>query len=292
MNTHTPAGSDSHDERLCQSEGAGSARPVVVPDGGAQVRERAAELAARLGLPLRSQATTGSHDSTEPTIELRVTDERLELREVRPPRQSTDRSRKAAAPAGTVYVDFIGGSLGHSRRVNRFGLLFRAVGLTPGRTTVIDATAGLCQDAFLLAYYGARVTAIERVPTLVALVEDGIARTQVEPDLHELLAERLQVICADARSHLQTLCSDAAPDVVYLDPMFPVRKKSALVRKEMRLVRRLVGEDGDAGELLDVARAIARRRVVVKRLCHAPELAPDPTYCYTSRVARYDVYAC
>ncbi len=292
MSTPPTPSPDGPDNQSSPREDGEPTRLVVVADGGERTHERAAELAARLGLPLCAQPVTGSHGSAQPTIELRVTDERLEIRESRLPRQSVGRSRTTAAPAGAVYVDFVGGSLGHSRRGNRFGLLFRAVGLTPGRTTVIDATAGLCQDAFLLAYYGACVTAIERSPILVALVEDGIARTQVEPELHEQLAERLHIVCADARDYLRTLSSDAAPDVIYLDPMFPMRRKSALVRKEMRLVRRLVGDDGDSGELFDVARAVARRRVVVKRLRHAPELAPNPSHCYTSRVARYDVYTC
>ena len=81
-----------------------------------------------------------------------------------------------------------------------------------------------------------------------------------------------------------------APDVVYLDPMFPLRKRSALAKKEMRVLRRLVGDDEDAGELLEVARRAARRRVVVKRTPEAPPLAAAPTMSYRGKLVRYDVY--
>lgn len=56
-----------------------------------------------------------------------------------------------------------------------------------------------------------------------------------------------------------------APDVVYLDPMYPHRQKSALVKKEMRVFQSLVGNDDDADSLLIPAMTIAKRRVVVKR---------------------------
>ena len=84
--------------------------------------------------------------------------------------------------------------------------------------------------------------------------------------------------------------AEAAPDVVYLDPMYPPKKKSALVKKEMRICRMLVGEDEDAGELLEIARRVARRRVVVKRLRHAPPLKANAAAEYVGRTVRYDVY--
>ncbi len=58
----------------------------------------------------------------------------------------------------------------------------------------------------------------------------------------------------------------------------------------MGILRRIVGHDEDAGELLDTARAVARRHVVVKRMRHAPPLAPGPTRVYKGKTTRYDVY--
>jgi 16S rRNA (guanine1516-N2)-methyltransferase len=72
--------------------------------------------------------------------------------------------------------------------------------------------------------------------------------------------------------------------------MFASRKKSALVKVEMRILRQLVGDDPDAGELFELARAVARQRVVVKRHRHAEPLAPNPTHSHSDRTTRYDVY--
>jgi 16S rRNA (guanine1516-N2)-methyltransferase len=73
--------------------------------------------------------------------------------------------------------------------------------------------------------------------------------------------------------------------------MYPARSKPALGRKEMAILRRVVGHDEDAAELLEIARTVARRHVVVKRMHHAPLLAPQPTRVYTGKTTRYDVYA-
>ena len=80
------------------------------------------------------------------------------------------------------------------------------------------------------------------------------------------------------------------PDVVYFDPMFPPPKKSALPKVEMRILRQLVGDEPDASELFDLARAVARRRVVVKRHRLAEPRAPDPTHSHSDKTTRYDVY--
>ena len=249
---------------LCESEGATeSERPL---------HRQAAQLAARLGLPL-VHAGDAAYD-----LLLTVTAERLELR-----------FPQRGGP-GPLYVDFVGGPLGYARRVNRFGLLFQAVGFRSGRPSVLDATAGLGRDAFWLAYHGCRVTAIERSPTLFALSQDGLERAARVPDIHAHLGDRLRLLHGDARGYLQQLAPQDVPDVVYLDPMFAPRKKSALVKVEMRILRRLVGDDPDAGELLELARAVAWHRVVVKRHRHAEPLAPHPTHSHSDRTTRYDVY--
>lgn len=92
-----------------------------------------------------------------------------------------------------------------------------------------------------------------------------------------------------ARARAATSPQDV-PDVVYLDPMFPPQKKSALVKVEMRILRQLVGDDHDAGELFELACAVARQRVVVKRHRHAEPLSPNPTHSHSDQTTRYDVY--
>ena len=271
----------------CESErGTESEQPI---------RRQAAQLAAQLGLPL-VHAGDAAYD-----LLLTVTAERLELR-----------FPQCGGP-GPLYVDFVGGPLGYARRVNRCGLLFQAVGFRSGRPSVLDATAGLGRDAFRLAYHGCHVTAIERSPILFALLQDGLERAAYVPEIHDRLGDRLRLLHGDARSFLQQVncvtgvvaqasslgdrpslggvsSPEDAPDVVYLDPMFPPKKKSALVKVEMRILRRLVGDDPDAGELFELARAVARRRVVVKRHRHAEPLSPHPTHSHSDKSTRYDVY--
>lgn len=221
-----------------------------------------------------------------------------DMRLTRTPERLELRSRRPGGP-GPLYADFVDGPLGYARRRNRFGLLFQAVGFRRGRPTVLDATAGLGADAFRLAYHGCRVTAIERSATLFALLQDGLARAERVPEIHQHLADRLRLVHADARDVLRHMSGtaaldghlpDGAPDVVYLDPMFPPRKSSALVKIEMRILRRLVGDDADAGELFALARAVARQRVVVKRHRRAAPLAPGPSHSHCDTTTRYDVY--
>ena len=172
--------------------------------------------------------------------------------------------------------------------------LARAIGLRGSfRPTVMDATAGLGRDACHLAFMGCHVTAIERSPVLFALLSEAHARAMAHGnrEVHDALA-RLALAFGNAYFLLPLLSTDVAPDVVYLDPMYPMRTKSALMKKEMRLCRRLVGDDPDATELFQMAMSEARRRVVVKRHRHAPALAPNPTTHIAGTVVRYDVYPC
>ena len=157
--------------------------------------------------------------------------------------------------------------------------------------TVIDATAGLLGDAFLLAVAGYEVTAIERSALVYLLAKDGVERAERDPRLAELLGGRLKVVHADAREWLSARAGTAeAPDAVVIDPMFPPKKKkSALPRKEMAALREVVGADLDAADLLAAARACARRRVILKRGDDAPELA-KPDWSIEGTTVRFDAW--
>lgn len=155
--------------------------------------------------------------------------------------------------------------------------------------TVIDATAGLCGDAFLLALLGYEVTAVERSPMVAALVRDGLARAARDARVDAAALGRLRFVEGDARQVLR----DARPDCVVLDPMFPGEKRrSALARKEIRLVRAAAGDDLDAAELFAAARAAAQLRVAVKRADDAPPIVatPEPDAVFPGRTARFDLY--
>lgn len=190
---------------------------------------------------------------------------------------------------GPVYVDFLKGTLAHRRLFGggRSQLIARAVGLkSHTNLTVLDLTAGLGRDAFVLANLGCDVTMLERHPVIAALLKDGLKRAQVAEWFQVL---KLKLIETDAQRYLSTL--EKSFDIIYLDPMYPIGKKSTLVKKEMRLLRDVVGPDEDTMKLLNLSLKKAKLRVVVKRPRLAPSLdGPTPNTAYTGKSSRFDVY--
>ena len=194
---------------------------------------------------------------------------------------------------GAVRVDFVEGAVAHRRL---FGggtgqMIAKAVGVQPGvRPQVLDATAGLGRDAFVLASLGCSMTLIERQPLVAALLEDGLMRARQSAEVAPIAAQ-MRLLQGNA-IELLSAWSDEAPQVIYLDPMFHHRDKSALVKKEMRLFRPLVGDDLDAPALLAAALALASHRVVVKRPRKAPCIeGAKPSYVLEGKSSRYDIYA-
>ena len=194
--------------------------------------------------------------------------------------------------AGPVRVDFVAGAVAH-RRLYGGGsgqMIAKAVGIQPGvRPTVLDATAGLGRDAFVLAQLGCTLTLIERQPLIAALLEDGLARARDDGEVGPIVAS-MHLVCGNAIELMGGWSGDP-PQVIYLDPMFPHRDKSAQVKKEMRLFRPLAGDDDDAPQLLAAALALATHRVVVKRPRKAPAIAgPLPGYALEGKSSRFDIY--
>ncbi len=194
--------------------------------------------------------------------------------------------------AGPVRVDFVEGAVAHRRL---FGggsgqMIAKAVGIQAGvRPLVLDATAGLGRDAFVLAELGCSVTLIERQALIAALLEDGLLRAQTDPEVAPIVA-RMCLLCGNAIDLMSAWASEP-PQVIYLDPMFPHRDKSALVKKEMRLFRPLAGNDDDAPALLAAALKLATHRVVVKRPRKAPAIAGEqPGYVLEGKSSRFDIY--
>jgi len=196
------------------------------------------------------------------------------------------------AAAGPVRVDFLEGAVAH-RRLHGGGsgqMIAKAVGIQPGvRPLVLDATAGLGRDAFLLAQLGCSVTLIERNPLIGVLLTDGMERALADPEVGPII-QRMQLRLGNA-IELIRCWSGEPPQVIYLDPMFPHREKSSLVKKEMRVFRPLVGGDDDAPELLQVALELATHRVVIKRPRKAPSVeGRPPGYVLEGKSSRYDIY--
>ena len=151
----------------------------------------------------------------------------------------------------------------------------------------IDATAGLGEDALLLAAAGFEVTLCERDETIAALLADALRRAALVPALHEAVG-RLHLVADDSRSVLAELA--VPPDVVYLDPMFPARRKSAAVKKKFQLLHLLEPPCEEPEELLRSALAARPRKVVVKRPAKGPCLAGvRPSHSLRGTSVRYDV---
>ena len=190
-----------------------------------------------------------------------------------------------------LVVDFVGGAVGHRFRSGaRDHALLKATGVSKGHhPSVIDATAGLGRDSFLLASLGANVTLLERSADVHALLARGLETARAAgPELAEIVS-RMTLVHGDARDILPRLQADA----VMVDPMHPARRKTALVKKEMRLLRQLVGTDPDVLDLMQAALACNCKRVVLKwplRADPIPELR-KPSYQILGKTVRYDVFA-
>ena len=191
-----------------------------------------------------------------------------------------------------IVVDFVEGAAARHRlaTASRSLPLARAVGVRGEAPFVVDATAGLGRDAFVLAGLGCHVMALERSPAACALLEDGLLRaSQSARAPIRRAAERIELRHVDAREALLTMTTPP-PGVIYLDPMYADLSRTALAGKEMRVLRELVGDDDDAIDLFAVSRAVALRRVVVKRHPRAAPLGPDPDFNCKGKLARFDVY--
>ncbi len=201
--------------------------------------------------------------------------------------------RDSKRPA-SLYIDFLSDALTY-RRQRGGGIkqsLARAVGIKSGiRPSIIDSTAGLGKDSFLLASLGCKVTMIERSQYLAALLEDGLQRARKSTNLESHIKDNLTLLQGNAVAILNTIKTEDQADTIYLDPMYPHSNKSALNRLEMRIIRKLVGDDTDADELLETALSYAKKRVVVKRPKRAPLLNKrTPSHIIKMKNSRYDVY--
>ena len=167
-------------------------------------------------------------------------------------------------------------------------LLVRAARVNHPRA--IDATAGFGEDALLLAAAGFHVQLFEHDPVIAALLADGLARAAADPQLSPI-ASRMRLTCGDSVQALTARASMdvAKPDVVYLDPMFPARQKSAAVKKKFQLLHHLEAPCTDEEGLLRTAIACGPRKVVIKRPAKGPYLAGiKPSYSIDGKAVRYD----
>jgi len=256
---------------------------VIITTDDPNLESQCKQLAEKYAIPYcdpdAEKRNPGEHSSTKnaPTYILKLNQEYVSLI------KSGDPKLKP------FHIDFCQGKLAHrGTRANK-ELLGKAISLKKLNTPkVLDATAGLGRDGFLLASLGCEVVLIEQNPVLYLLLDDALKRYEKyrkesgQPQLN------LKLLHQDAIEFLKS--SDTYP-VIYLDPMFPERNKSALVKKEMRFLHDIVGPSENDSALLEISLQKAEKRVVVKRPLHAEFLANrKPDFSYKGKAIRFDIY--
>ena len=240
------------------------------PDGSGYL----VRLAERLNLPLTDSSGPGF------CYLLTMRDSRLELQ---------SRIDPNATP---LTIDFLSGPTYYrfvnDRRINQ--PLAKAAGIKSGyRPTVLDATAGFGEDAFVLAALGCRITMIERSGVIWALLADAISRCSGNAIVQQVFDQNATLKLADSIEYMNN--TEKSYDTVYLDPMYPSPPTSPLNKQKMRILRDLVGDDSDGGELLTAALLRAQKRVAVKRPARGEHLdGRKPSYSISSKSSRYDIY--
>lgn len=193
-------------------------------------------------------------------------------------------------PLGTLTIDFSAPKY-HVQLRGKNELIARAAGLHLDIRNVLDVTAGLGEDAWTLARLGMQVTALEMHAGLYGLLAAAHARALEDPKLRPI-AERLKFIHAEAGEYLDGLSRlrIARPETIYLDPMFEVSKKTAKPKKDMQILRSLETVATPVEVLLEKARALCTRRVVLKRAAKDPLVQEPVTAQYKGKSVRFDVY--
>jgi len=188
------------------------------------------------------------------------------------------------APGSAVFVEIT-----TLNRAKGKDPLMKAIGYKT--QSVFDATAGWATDAMHIASHKIIVTACERNPVVHALLCDGSIRCK-----HSIIDDHLSFIRSDSVDALESLTKQ--PEVVYLDPMYPVKPGSAAPKKELQILQELHGlsryhelqSNQNEQKLLEIARKVASHRVVVKRPHHAPPITPNPSGAVSAKLVRFDLY--
>lgn len=166
-------------------------------------------------------------------------------------------------------------------------LLCRACGWHLGYRSVWDLTAGFAVDAMMLAQAGFQVRASEHNPLLGIQLRQALRESLGRENSPPFLS-KLQFEIMDAATMLENVSNP--PEVIYYDPMYPAKRKTALPSKEMQILREINGTSGESLELLEKALRVGVKRVVVKRPLKAPPLMAKPQAEISGKLVRYDIY--
>lgn len=152
----------------------------------------------------------------------------------------------------------------------------------------VDATAGLGEDSLLLAAAGFTVHMYERNPVISALLNDALTRAaSSEYEVLRNAAARMVLHTEDSITAMKKL--DFRPDLILLDPMFPKRQKTGLIKKKFQLLQQLENPAEDEKPLLLAAIACHPHKIIIKRPAKGPYLAGrKPSYSIRGGNIRYD----
>jgi len=244
---------------------------VAIKAAMPSLQSRAEKLSREFHLPLFSEKNNFNYF-------LNVTEEHIEL---------ISKKEKNFLP---IYVDFLEDKF--LRRTFKKDLseelLAKAVGIKKNnKLQVWDLTAGWGCDAFLLVMMGCDVKMVERSAPMVILLQDGLERFfQYQRDIS---SSQFSLVYADSLDFLNK--TDEKPDVICLDPMYPSTRKSALVKKEMQILKELLEPQEDITPLFLAAMKKAKKRVVIKRGLHSPFVGNKrPDFQFLGKSIRFDVF--
>ena len=187
-------------------------------------------------------------------------------------------------PHGNKFlIDFEGDRKNYFKKKSTIKkeIIGRALGAGRLGIKVLDLSAGLAIDAVFLSQLGFEVTAVERNPLIFLALQHAQAASE----------NKLQINFQFGRAQDFLVSSSETFDLIYFDPMFPEKIKSALPRQEMVFFRSLVGQDSDADQVLQLAlRKPNVKRVVVKRPIKAPILFRKPMSQIEGKLIRFYIY--
>lgn len=170
-------------------------------------------------------------------------------------------------------------------------ILYKVSGINKSYTPfILDLTAGLGNDSFIFSFLGCRVLMIERHPVIAALLTDGLQRAYQNTKIGDWLKKRLHLIATDSINILES--SIFKPDIIYLDPMYPIGKNKSLPKKNMQILRDLIGHHSDDYEkILYMSRKLAKNRVIIKRPAYAKTLSQNKiNFFINAKHHRFDIY--
>jgi len=172
---------------------------------------------------------------------------------------------------------------------------------------VLDATGGILRDAIIMASLGCRVWVCEAHPLIATLARDGLERALRKPRWAPIIGDenRFKFFASDSGLILEDFLNNnlVRPDIIYLDPMFPPKRKTSSAKKEIQWLQRIHANTDNmfpdfnpstAEHIFALALKVARKRVIVKRPIHAQTLTPSPAVSFSKnfQTARFDVYLC